>query len=273
MTIIRERIDKLGVSEPDVRKQPPDQIVIELAGVHDPKRALDIIGKTAQLELYDLETSVTGPSAGQNGVPVPHTSLYDLLSGEQAAAKKGEPSAYYLFAKKTHRLLFGPTDTRSTIRKDARVSVRHLPKQTVVFAVPQNQVVITCGQKGDRFCPGINQAPAQTYYYLFKHTASTRGGGPFPQMTGNDLNLGGIRSDFDENNNPEVLLSFTDKGNGKFQKITKEEYQRGQLYNSQQHFAIVLDRDIRSFPQIDYKDSSLSDGISGGAHSDRVNPR
>ena len=68
-------------------------------------------------------------------------------------------------------------------------------------------------------------------------------------MTGTDLNLGGIRSDLDENNNPEVLLSFTDKGNGKFQRITKEEYQRGQLYSSPQHFAVVAQANhkLRSF--------------------------
>src|SRR5262245_46989986 len=53
VTIMRNRIDQLGVSEPDVRKQPPDQIVIQLAGVHDPKKAAQLIGKTAQLELYD----------------------------------------------------------------------------------------------------------------------------------------------------------------------------------------------------------------------------
>src|SRR5262245_60551870 len=51
--IIRNRVDKLGASEPDVRKQDPDQIVIQLAGVHDTRRATELIGKTAQLELYD----------------------------------------------------------------------------------------------------------------------------------------------------------------------------------------------------------------------------
>jgi len=142
VTIIRNRIDRLGVSEPDVREQPPDQIVIELAGVHDTKRALDIIGKTAQLELYDLETSLTGPSAagGTTGAPVAETSLYTLLSGEQAAAKKGSPSAYYVFDKKTKRLIFGPSDTRSTLLKDARASLagnrKPFPKATTVLAVP-----------------------------------------------------------------------------------------------------------------------------------------
>src|SRR5947207_2746991 len=32
VTIMRDRIDRLGVSEPDVRKQPPNEIVIQLAG-------------------------------------------------------------------------------------------------------------------------------------------------------------------------------------------------------------------------------------------------
>src|SRR5438874_5588299 len=41
--IMRSRVDKLGVSEPDVRKQDPDQIVIQLAGVHDPAKAAAII--------------------------------------------------------------------------------------------------------------------------------------------------------------------------------------------------------------------------------------
>src|SRR6188508_3241195 len=59
VSIMRQRVDKLGVAEPEIRKQGNDQIVIELAGVHDPAKAASIIGKTAQLELYDLETSVT----------------------------------------------------------------------------------------------------------------------------------------------------------------------------------------------------------------------
>ena len=59
--IMRNRVDKLGVSEPEVRKQGTDQIVIQLAGVHDTRAALGLIGKTAQLEFYDLENDLTGP--------------------------------------------------------------------------------------------------------------------------------------------------------------------------------------------------------------------
>ena len=53
---MRNRVDKLGVSEPEIRKQGSNQIVIQLPAVHDVNQAAAIIGQTAQLELYDLET-------------------------------------------------------------------------------------------------------------------------------------------------------------------------------------------------------------------------
>jgi preprotein translocase subunit SecD len=47
---IRNRIDQFGVAEPNIHKQGKNEIVVQLPGVKDPKRAIDIIGKTAQLE-------------------------------------------------------------------------------------------------------------------------------------------------------------------------------------------------------------------------------
>jgi preprotein translocase subunit SecD len=47
---IRNRIDQFGVSEPVIVKQGENQILVQLPGVKDPQRALDLIGKTAQLE-------------------------------------------------------------------------------------------------------------------------------------------------------------------------------------------------------------------------------
>ena len=85
-------------------------------------------------------------------------------------------------------------------------------------------------------------------------------------MTGEDLRLNGTRQDFDTQggNQPIVTMQFTDAGGDKFQRITREEHTRGRLRNAPQHFAIVLDREIQSWPQIDYTDSTLSDGIGGG---------
>ncbi len=50
LEVIRNRIDQFGVTEPVIVRQGDDQIVVQLPGVQDPQRALDLIGQTAQLE-------------------------------------------------------------------------------------------------------------------------------------------------------------------------------------------------------------------------------
>src|SRR5919204_4198427 len=42
--VMRRRVDKLGVSEPEIRKQGSNQIVIELPGVHNAAAAAELIG-------------------------------------------------------------------------------------------------------------------------------------------------------------------------------------------------------------------------------------
>ncbi len=51
--VLEKRVNALGVSEPLIFPQGDDRIVIELAGVNDPEKAVDIIKNTAQLEFWD----------------------------------------------------------------------------------------------------------------------------------------------------------------------------------------------------------------------------
>ncbi|TML49956.1 MAG: protein translocase subunit SecD [Actinobacteria bacterium] len=277
VSIMRQRVDKLGVSEPEIRKQGSNQIVIELAGVHDPAKAATIIGKTAQLELYDLETSVTGPSLTAAGNPQEARSLYGLLSASQtqALAKSGQPDGYYAFGKNKVKSV-GPANTRAAALQQAKQA--KLKRPFTVLALPQNTVVTTC-DSSEVVCPGNlpqqgNSIPpppsGRSYYYLFinnpdlKKVDDVKG---VPELTGSDLKLSGTRQDFDPTTNePVVLMQFTGSGSHKFQEVTSEEYNRGRNRNSlPQHFAIVLDREIRSFPQIDPTKSDLAGGISGNA--------
>jgi SecD/SecF fusion protein len=276
VSIMRQRVDKLGVSEPEIRKQGSDQIVIELAGVHDPAKAASIIGKTAQLELYDLETSLTGPSVTPSGNPQETLSLDKLLANVQSEAKKGQPQGYYAFGKNKQKSV-GPVTTRAAALRQAKQA--GLKPPFTVLALPHDTVVITCDST-EVVCPGNlpqqgNAIPpprpkGQSYYYLFTHDPNkTVVGGVkgVPQMTGSDLKLSGTRQDFDPTTNaPVVLMQFTGSGSHKFQAVTAEEYSRGHNRNGiPQHFAIVLDGEIRSFPQIDPTKSDLAGGISGNA--------
>jgi preprotein translocase subunit SecD len=68
---IRNRIDQFGVAEPTILRQGTNEIVVQLPGIKDPKRAIEIIGKTAQLEfkLVDDTAQVAAqiPSAVKPG--------------------------------------------------------------------------------------------------------------------------------------------------------------------------------------------------------------
>ena len=62
--IIMNRIDKLGISEPLITRDYNKNIIIQLPGVDEPQRAIELIGKTAQLEFRILE------SVDENNNPV-----------------------------------------------------------------------------------------------------------------------------------------------------------------------------------------------------------
>ncbi len=259
--IMRNRIDKLGVSEPEIRKQGDDQIVIQLAGVTDPKKAAALIGKTAQLELYDLEEDLTGISIGADG-PAAATSIFDLLEPEQG--RLGNATEYYLFGKRK-QVLEGPAQTRDALFTKAHPKV---PPGGRVMGVPEGTVMVSCTATEQNACPP-NLTSGGPYYYLFKYQPNdaTR---PIPEMTGADIKASGTSQDFDQFGSPIVRMAFTGKGDDKFQDITRRLWQRGNLRGVSQHFAIVLDRELKSWPQIDHTDRTLSNGISGGAQIESI---
>jgi preprotein translocase subunit SecD len=80
---IRNRIDQFGVAEPTIIRQGENEIVVELPGVKDPKRAIDLIGKTAQLEfkLVDDDAKVAA-ELPQSILPGEEESLLNQFAGK-----------------------------------------------------------------------------------------------------------------------------------------------------------------------------------------------
>lgn len=82
ITIIRNRVNQLGVAEPTVQKQGPDRIVVQLPGIQDTAKAKEILNATATLEYreVDIEHDISDAVAGrvppgsellpdENGIP------------------------------------------------------------------------------------------------------------------------------------------------------------------------------------------------------------
>ena len=67
ITIIRNRVNQLGVAEPTVQKQGPDRIVVQLPGIQDTAKAKEILNATATLEYreVDIEHDVSDAVAGR----------------------------------------------------------------------------------------------------------------------------------------------------------------------------------------------------------------
>lgn len=80
---IRNRIDQFGVAEPTIHRQGENEIVVQLPGVRDPKRAVDIIGRTALLEfkLVDDEAKVAA-ELPQSILPGEEESLLMQFAGK-----------------------------------------------------------------------------------------------------------------------------------------------------------------------------------------------
>ncbi len=95
---IRNRIDQFGVSEPTILRQGENEIVVQLPGVKDPKRAIDLIGKTAQLEfkLVDDESKVAA-ELPQSVMPGDEAALLQQFAGKIPADDE------ILFEKKVNR--------------------------------------------------------------------------------------------------------------------------------------------------------------------------
>jgi preprotein translocase subunit SecD len=99
---IANRIDQFGVAETTIRKQGKDRLLVELPGVRDPQRAIDLIGKTALLEFKLVEDSRRLERALEGNVP-PGT---EILYGR-------EDGAPYLVNKRT--LLAGDSLTNASV--------------------------------------------------------------------------------------------------------------------------------------------------------------
>ncbi|MBN2231962.1 MAG: protein translocase subunit SecD [Deltaproteobacteria bacterium] len=63
---MRNRIDQFGVSEPEIRPQADNRILVQLPGIKDTRRAIDLIGKTALLE-FKLVREGVDPRTLENG--------------------------------------------------------------------------------------------------------------------------------------------------------------------------------------------------------------
>ena len=263
--IIRERVDQLGVSEPEIQRAGSDQIEVGLPDVKNARRAEQQVGKVAQLYFYDWEANVLGPdgkphpgeqrvtggpAAGTLGVPE-YQAL--KIAAKRPPLNKGKATTgtqWYLVNDKTETVVRGPDEARTDL-----FSERGQPAGTRVVKVNPGTILI-------RADTGKTKGPKPDRWYVLNDN---------PSLKGTDIT--NPEQNFDQGQQPNVTFSFTDSGADKWHNVTRTIVQRAQALAPPQpprtpdareyahHFAAVLDNEAITVPYISYVTNP--DGIQG----------
>jgi SecD/SecF fusion protein len=299
ISIIEQRINKLGVSEPEVARLGPENISVSLPGVTDANRAAEQVGTTAQLYFYDWEPNLIGPEKAIGGTPgrpsesaLKESEKRWLAAGrnpkkpEQARlmAAGAYPTAYeaaQLAAEqkpnencgdqcsiaRPRYYLFEKASPHELVagpelaKKDLYVSPtgEKLPKDGIVVEVPAGTVLVSELPVDEA---GKVVEDAEPGWYALKDN---------PALSGHDI-TNPEQSYAPTSNEPIVTFNFTGAGQDAFQEVTRQIAQRGQAQAIgpvspeeaealSGHFAVVLDNEVKTRPIINFNENP--DGIDG----------
>ncbi|MBV9452735.1 MAG: protein translocase subunit SecD [Rubrobacter sp.] len=82
--VIRQRVDSLGVTEPEIQLQGQDQVLVNLPGITDTDRAVEVIGRTAQLGFYEVLGSAGGQPVSEGEIKQTKEDLQSELEKDPA---------------------------------------------------------------------------------------------------------------------------------------------------------------------------------------------
>ncbi len=220
---IRNRVDKWGVSEPDIKRKANNQIQIQLPGFKDPEKAKDLLGRTAQLEfkicddenpvLDQLQAQLPPCPAGRDGLtfPLPEGGCWTVEGVELPSG--GQRQATVIAAGKRSEL---------EALKDGKIAALIDPTKN---AIGIGEVVVE------------NELVRNTYYRSYLMRAKT-------ELTGDYI--ADARASVDNSGpgqgKPVVVFTMSPDGARLMEKLTTENLRR--------RMATVLDDKVETAPYI-----------------------
>jgi SecD/SecF fusion protein len=267
--ILRQRTDELGVSEPEIARIGTEQIEVGLPDVSNAERAIEQVGTTAQLFLYDYERNLLERDPQLSPEQQTFGRIYDAV--DFASDRNAEcfqdlcttngPS-YHLFDSRSLELLAGPAEAEEDLYLDSPDGEQ--PKGTEVLEVPQGTVVLQAPPPTDDPATEIDEAASAPDEYVVLRDR--------PELSGDEIE--DPKQQTDQGGAPNVTFDFTDQGRESFQEVTRRIAQRGAGQappgvcaqpgggdEFSESFAVVLDSEIVSRPIINFCENP--DGIDG----------
>ncbi len=302
--VMRQRVDQLGVSEPQIQTSGGNQITVGLPNVQDTGRAEKLVGSTARLFFYDWEANVLmpngktvasqlqtqdptaiqisqGPSGGPGFAGAGSMPLYTAvkLASKQPPQVSGDNSRsgtqYYMFGAPGSAACSSAAKAAGTTPTPGAHCLLSGPddnRQDLLSGLPSG---VTAAQ-GQMLTVPQGTAVVQAVPPQIPNWPAF--GSPTAQffvlrdhvaLLGNDIT--NPQQTTDQSGSPDVSFGFTSRGASRFQSVTSQIAHRGDLVSGlgqvlRQHFAVALDNRLVTVPSIDFK--QYPDGIPGDSGAD-----
>ena len=233
MRSIRNRVDSLGVAEPQINARGGNQIVVQLPGLEDPEAARRVLGKTAQLEFRMVLDEDTTTSEMKSKLP--EGVVYCADSYQKPNGSQGQDR--YLIAADRNRLV---EVLSGALSGDKAAAIQEVESRSRSFL--------------RRSCSG--PLPVEDDAKLYRSYTLTRS---IP-LSGDHVVDAYVASD-PQTGKPEVSLIFNEPGRKIFGDLTTK--------NVGNRFAIVLEGMVDSAPVIQTAITGGSCRITLGSMGDR----
>jgi len=281
VSIVRERVDRFGVTEPSIQRQGSRRIVVEMPGVDDPARVRELLRGTARLEFRLMADPQELASSRdrifqfyQNfretpaaATPPPAAAPADTLAADDVLVADADTTAPA--ATRVDDLLAQDALEAGTPGNPLLEVLRPIPGESVVFGAVAVRDTARAGEllrraEVRRLLPaGVELmfsaksfAQSETGQPLI-YVLGVRGG--TPELTGEVIT--DARPDFDAfTNQPQVSLTMNTEGAQTWSRLTGANVGR--------EVAVVLDNLVYSFPRIIDKIPSGRTSITGVSRSE-----
>jgi SecD/SecF fusion protein len=285
--VMRDRVDQLGVSEPEIQRSGENQIAVGLPDVENAEQAQEQVGQVAQLFFYDWEPNVIGPDGKPDGTnpevtggpqagQVGGISRFEAIerASKRPAIEDGNNShagQFYAVDEQDKKVLVGPEDDRESLQEaldqaledpdeDRRITQQE-HDDAVVKEIKPGTTIVRAEQPDN-----IPDDQKSDQWYVLADNVALRGTDIKNPEQNFDQGAGG-------SGQPIVTFDFTDRGRRIWRDVTRDIAQRGSsqqipgvsAQQAAQHFAVVLDDELITVPFIDFVQNP--NGIDGGQGS------
>ncbi|WP_079127209.1 protein translocase subunit SecD [Streptomyces sp. TP-A0874] len=231
LEVLRKRVDALGVSEPELARSGDRRIIVELPGVQDPREAMKVLGRTAQLSFHQVEGNATPEEAEEA-----RKAEKSKADGKNGQSKDGQDTDGQ------------SKDGESAKQDDAAKGGQDKAGEKSA----RNDKAAEDDKKGE--AKDVQVLPDESGQYLRLGPAKLTGGGVEKAEAQLDTESGGGWF---------VSLDLRGQGKKDWQKLTGEAA-CSPAGDPQRRVAIVLDGKVISSPQVD-PSVGCGAGIAGGS--------